>query len=408
MSSAPRIAVSTVALAIMVAPSTAQSPTGPVLRYEMDVATTSGLRAGMRGGMGGAMSMMMGSGSGDGVERSVSLRQGSTRTVTGQARADHFFLPAARLGKSVPLTGNRGGVGKEPELPGGAERPKGRVLLFWGCGAKAGPGQPLIIDFAKVSAGQMPAGMPTATIPEMRGVTSANSRALVSWPALDRPKPGSSLLGAHRIAGNLGPEIAFTLAQDYMDALSARTTALPDGSVSLRWTGLSTATGYAATAIGGMDRMERGGDIIWWTSANTRDFGAGMSGWLPPATVATLIARKTVMPPTQTSCQMSAEFKKAAGEMTITTLNAFGPEANFAYPPRPPGNASWNPEWTAKVRFRAETTLMSGVDMAGMADGGRDAPAPEPCKPKKKGGLGGMLGGALGGIMGGGASPNDC
>ena len=121
---------------------------GPVARYDMRVGTVTGAGA-LGRGMGGAMSMMMGGGSGDGVERSVSLRQGSTRTVTGQARADHFFLPAARLGKSVPLTGNRGGVGKEPELPGGAERPKGRVLLFWGCGAKAGPGQPLIIDFAR-------------------------------------------------------------------------------------------------------------------------------------------------------------------------------------------------------------------------------------------------------------------
>ena len=25
------------------------------------------------------------------------------------------------------------------------------LLLYWGCGAKAGPGQPVVIDFAKVA-----------------------------------------------------------------------------------------------------------------------------------------------------------------------------------------------------------------------------------------------------------------
>jgi hypothetical protein len=418
MRNVPRCTVIGAAIAAIVMPSTAQGPPSPVLRYEMDVSTKSGFGAGMRG-MAGAMSMMMdGGGGGDGVEHSVALVLGSTRTVSGTPRADHFFLPAVRLGKSVPLTGTRGGTSEPDSLPGGVERPKGRVLLFWGCGAKAGPGQPMILDFAKLGAGQMPAGLPTGTIPPSRGITSANSRTRVGWPALERPKPGSSLIGAHRIAGNLGPDISFSLAQDYMDALSARTAMLPDGSISLRWTGLPTATGYAATAIGGMDRMANGGgDIVWWTSSATRDFGNGLSGWLSPATVATLITRKQVMPPTQTSCQLPAEFKKAAGDIRITMLNAFGPEANFAYPPRPPGDAPWNPEWTAKVRFRAETTLMAGLDMPGMAESASedgdtstsDTSRQDRCKPKKKrGGLGGMLGGALGGVMGGGGAPAGC
>ena len=158
-------------------------------------------------------------------------------------------------------------------------------------------------------------------------------------------------------------------------------------------------------AVGGIEGMQRGGDVVFWTSAGTRDGDSSNNGWLSPAKVAGLIARKSVMPPSQTSCQMPAEFKRAAGEMMVTTLAAFGPEVNFAYPPRPPAPAPWKLEWTVKVRFRAETVLMSGLQMGeGVADSGRGGEGEVDCKPKKrKGGLGGMLGGALGGALGGGS-----
>ncbi len=43
-----------------------------------------------------------------------------------------------------------------PSEPEDYEPPKGRVLLFWGCGETARPGQPVEIDFAKMAAGQVP------------------------------------------------------------------------------------------------------------------------------------------------------------------------------------------------------------------------------------------------------------
>ena len=33
------------------------------------------------------------------------------------------------------------------------------MLIYWGCGEHVGAGQPTVIDFAKVAAGQMPPGM---------------------------------------------------------------------------------------------------------------------------------------------------------------------------------------------------------------------------------------------------------
>jgi hypothetical protein len=91
------------------------------------------------------------------------------------------------------------------------------------------------------------------------------------------------------------------------------------------------------------------------------------------------IAAKNVMPPTQTSCHIPAEAKAAAGGMTFGSMNAFGPEENFAFPPKPADpKAVWNIDWTAKVRFRAFASFMTG--MGGMTDGGETS---EP-RPKKK------------------------
>src|SRR3546814_19439284 len=61
----------------------------------------------------------------------------------------------------------------------GFERPKGRMLLFWGCGAKPGPGQPVVIDFSKLAAGQMPPNLFTSTIPRLREITAPISAATI-------------------------------------------------------------------------------------------------------------------------------------------------------------------------------------------------------------------------------------
>lgn len=388
------LSVTALAAALAAVPGSAQKTSGPKERYEMDVATMSGFAAmgGGKGGVGGAMSMMFGGGPDKAVAHQLLLRLGSDQTPGAPSpKGDHYFEPQAKLGKSVPLI--------SPERRDGSyttefERPKGRLLLYWGCGAKAGPGQPVVIDFAKVAAGQIPPGLFSSAVPVIREVSQSNSRSYVDWPNTKnakQPPRDSSLLGAHRIASNIGSDINFTLAQDYMAPLQASTAAQGDGSVMIRWNPVQNATGYVAWTIGGMDRGGSGGDIIWWTSSASREFGGGLWDWLPPATVAKLIPQKIVMPPSQTSCQIPAEVKKASGEMMIGNLNAFGPEANFAYPPKPAGNVPWNIDWTAKVRFRSHTMLMVGADfggMGGMDDTGGSSPAEKPKKKKCKGPLG--------------------
>lgn len=394
--------VSVAAIAAMLAavPGSAQKTSGPKERYEMDVATMSGfatMAGGGRGGLGGALGMAFGGDPSSRVAHQLLLRLGSDQAPTAPPpKGDHFFLPQAKMGKSVPLTFEQG---KEEPGTQTFERPKGRLLLYWGCGAKAGPGQPVVIDFAKVAAGQIPPNLFSSAVPVIREVSKSNSRSYVDWPNSKggkQPGSGSSLLGAHRVASNIGSDINFTLAQDYMQGLSASTAIQPDQSVMIRWNSVPSATGYVAWTIGGMGNGGGGrndmGDIIWWTSSASKEFGGGLWDWLPPSVVANLITRKIVMPPSQTSCQIPAEVKKASGEMMLGNLNAFGPEAHFSYPPKPAGNVPWNIDWTAKVRFRSYTMLMVGADFGGMSGGGSDGastPAGEPEKKKKcKGPLG--------------------
>ena len=60
-----------------------------------------------------------------------------------------------------------------------------------------------------------------------------------------------------------------------------------------------------------------------------------------------------------------------------------------ATPPKPAGNAVWNIDWTAKVRFRSHTMLMIGADFGGMSGGNAGESTPAPAKKKKcKGPLG--------------------
>lgn len=279
------VSVAAVAAMLAAVPGSAQKTTGPKERYEMDVATMSGFAAmagGGRGGLGGAMSMMFGGDPSSRVAYTLNLRLGSDQSPSAPPpKGDHYFEPQAKLGKSVPLIAPQRAEGSYTTE---FERPKGRLLLYWGCGAKAGPGQPVIIDFAKVAAGQVPPGLFSSAVPIIREVSQANSKSYVDWPNSKggkQPQAGSSLIGAHRINSNVGSDINFNLAQDYMPGLQASTAQQADGSVMIRWGALQPATGYVAWTIGGMDRGGGNGDMVWWTSSASKEFGGGLWDWLP-------------------------------------------------------------------------------------------------------------------------------
>lgn len=375
----------------------AQAAHPPKARYQMDVSTTSGFAA----GGGNPMRSMFGGGGGGGtVSHQLLLRLGSTLAPAGGGpRADHFMPAGMSLGPSVPLeTPTR--VVAPAQTPENFRRPKGRLLIFWGCGSHAGPGQPVTIDFAKVAQGQFPPGLFSTAVPVEGGPTAANSRTYADWPNSQGRRSlsgNSSLLGQHRVAGNYSPEIGFALDQDFMPAINARSSSLGGGATLLNWNAVPAATGYYAWMFGAKSMGRDDADMVWWTSASRQEFGGGLWDWLSPDTVARLVGQKVVMPPSQTSCTIPAEVKAAAGEFMMASLYAYGPERNFAFPPRPANpRLPWNPDWTAKVRYRATTSLLIGVpgmDGSDARDDGDDnGDRPRPQQKRCKPGLGSLFG----------------
>lgn len=378
-------------LAAAVAQSQSTATGGPV-RYAMDAATLSGM-AGMGGGGGGGFGAMMGMMSGRAPEaiKTLQLHHGAPTTAP-KPQADHFMPKAAGLGTSVRLLPPSRSTGSGEE---DFERPTGRLLLFWGCGARAPKGQPVVIDFAKVAKGQMPPGlmMSGVDLPEDWTIGVMNSRTYTWWPhgedSKNVPAKGS-LLGAHRITSTYAKEIGFNLAEDFMPPLQARTADVAGGASQLSWQGLEKATGYYAWAIGAKDGGRGGApsELVWWASSKQQAFGGPLWEWISPAGVRKLVAAGTVMPPAQRDCTIPAEVIKAGGEALMVSLQAYGPQADFAYPPRPADTRKpWNPEWIARVRFRSSTMLIPGMDAAmgaddGAAESGASAP---PVKRKCKG-----------------------
>ena len=76
--------------------------------------------------------------------------------------------------------------------------------------------------------------------------------------------------------------------------------------------------------------------------------------WLAPAEVTRLIREKVVMSPQTTDCTVPAEIVKKSGT-PMAMFVAYGPEANFGFPPRPQ-----DPQWYAKVRFKSTASTFLG------------------------------------------------
>ncbi len=324
----------------------------------MDVTTSSGFGAGMTAGAQPSMDqvMPMMNGGGGSVGHALDLRLASKTKPAAAPSADHFVPPAVRMGASLPLvTPVR--VETPPAGPANFQQPKGRMLIYWGCGEHAGAGQPTVVDYSKLAAGQVSPAM-KALAGGARIVSGPTSAAgFGRWPNDRDPRvlpPSSSLLGAHRIAGNYSPEIAFSLGQDYMPGLGLMDAgALPSGAARLRWTPAASATGYALAMFG----SNPAGEMIMWSSAKSA--AMPVLDYLAPAEVKRLVAVGAILPPGTSECLLPAEVA-AASPMGMVTMIGYGPEANFSDNPKAP-------KWTTKVRFKTTASLMRG--MRGMMGG---------------------------------------
>jgi hypothetical protein len=354
----------------------------------MDVATQSGMSAGSRPSMDQVMAMMHGGGGA--VAHTIDLRLASQQKPAGAPQADHFIPPALQMGASLPLITPV----REPAPPSSMpfQQPKGRMLIYWGCGEHVAGAQPLVVDFAKVASGQVPAAYKAmaATAQMVTGPHSAPGFG--RWPndRDSRPVPAAgSLLGAHQVKASYAPDIGFSLAagQDFMPGLALREAGtLPSGASRLQWTPAAPATGYALALFGGGEN----GDVIMWSSAKTARMA--LLDYIAPGEVKRLITAGAVLPPSESQCILPAEVA-AAVPMGMVTMIGYGPEVNFAEKPKAP-------KWVAKVRYKTTASVMRG--MSGMMGGDEAADEPQQRQqvqqpPKKKRGFG--LGDLINGVI---------
>lgn len=374
----------------------------PIATYWMDVSTTSGFGAGMMGGgrpnMSQVMAMM--NGGGGSVAHSLELRLSSREKPTGAPQAQHFIPAGLDMGASLPLVTPemlRTPETRESSEPTTYEKPKGRMLIYWGCGEHAAAGEPQVIDFAKMSEGEMPENLRALTkMAQMMGRMSAreptadNSPGFGEWPNQrdSRAVPAAgSLIGAHRVEANYAPPIDFSLSQgqDFMPGLGLHEAGtMPSGADNLMWQQAAQATGYALAMFG----QGRGGDIVIWTSAKSASLAPAFD-YLSPGEVKRLVASGAVLPPSTSQCTLPAEVASAVPQGMVMGIG-YGPEAYFSDSPRAP-------KWGVRVRYKSTAMLMRGMsgmmgDESGQAS---EQPQAQPQPQKRRGGL---LGGILSSI----------
>ncbi|HYG47049.1 MAG TPA: hypothetical protein VD846_03815 [Allosphingosinicella sp.] len=357
---------------------------GPAV-YWMSADTSSGLAA-------------MASGRSSHV-RTLTLQLGSPRRAAGAPQAEHLPPAGLQAGQSLPLLTPQ--AAPRPTVPaqpwGQMERPRGRMLIYWGCGERVRPGQPAVIDFASMAAGRMPPAFANMALKPMTPPSAATSATYGEWPnerSQARVPAGGSLLGEHVVRGNYSPEIRFSLGagQDFLAPVTLTSnSAGPSGAIPLVWRPVPGARAWFGSIMG----AAQNGDFVIWTSSETQ---AAMMAfdYVAEADIARLVQSRVLMPATADRCTVPAEVARAAPQ-SMLSLIAFGGESNFAQP-RPAGAArAWRPEWTVKLRAKSTHMGMLGMNMPGMGDDGDEEAGeaqerPRTKKEKLRRGLGKILG----------------
>jgi hypothetical protein len=393
----PTRAAAALAAALALPAGTALAQTKPpVAQFWMDVATNSMSIPGMGDMESGAGSMLGGffggtkmGGASPGQWLDTALY---TRLKPSGTEGSHAIPPTMSMGNSLPLIPVVAGPSGEGH-DGGAEKPKGKLLFYWGCGEQVRSGQPRVVDFSKSGPEEWARFMTGRFAPD-RGAKAVPGRSV--WPnERDRQRVpnGASLEGDHAVSGEGVPAgLRFSLreAYDFMPKIKMSTAGDAKASVTVSWQSINVAQGYFLSAMGA-----RGGEeMIIWSSSEQPDPGWGLMDYLVPAQVKKLIGEKVVLAPNVQTCTIPAGIFGGA-EGAMVRMIAYGPELNLAYPPRPANpKAPWDPEWAVRVRVKSTGMTVLGVDDQGKgrSSGRSQGESPQQGTP----GLGGVLRGIFG------------
>jgi hypothetical protein len=370
----------------------------PVAQGWIDLATfaSPGIPAGMAGmmsgGMGGGggspLSALMGGGRGDnqfgqtqfggaGSFVDVTLRTSRNPSL---AEATQSVPEASRLAPTLQLK-VLPQAKPVPERPDDAveepsEPPKGKIRLYWGCGAAVRPGQPKVLDFQTANLQQL-GEIFRGRRATQRGTHAAPGRPV--WPNLvdKRPVPADArFAGAHAFTGQGVPDsFKFTLppAQDLMPPIDLQQSQA-DGVTQLRWQAIPHARAYFIAAMGGQGDDGGGAEMTLWTSSELPDSGLGLVDYQTNKSVDQWLKDKVLLAPTTTNCDVpKGIFGEGERAGAMLRMIAYGTELNLAHPPRPADpKVQYEPEWALKVRVKSVATAMLGMPSMTM-DGGDDA-----------------------------------
>lgn len=347
----------------------------PASQAWIDVATFGGL--GMPGMGGGANPMAMlgsllgGGGGGNTFGQTQTMSPGRWVDVTLYTRDNPqlkeaqqsvpagFLSPALKLQSPIQSKGSApvpdDDTPSEPEY----ERPKGKMLLYWGCGDAVRAGQPRVVDFATAA----PADL--ARFFQARSATRRGTHAVVGrpvWPSPADPRAlpaQASLVGEHAFTGAGVPEgFRFRLGanQDLMPAIALKQKEV-GGATQLGWQALPTARAYFIAAMGARE----GNEMVIWTSSEQPDIGFGLMDYQTNAAVDRWLKEGVLLAPQTVRCAVPKGV--FSGEGAMVRMIAYGSELNLAHPPRPTDpREPWEPVWAAKVRVKSVTMAMLGME----------------------------------------------
>jgi hypothetical protein len=361
----------------------------PVTQYWVSVATQNMSIPGMpQEGMSGLQGMIIGKMAGVGPKKSLLLQLNSPRALPSGPEATHDIPPGLNMGNTLPLLipepAKPARSGEEPEQK--MEKPKVRMLFYWGCSEAVRPGQPKVLDTEKMSMPQFGKAMSGRTGSGQTPPSQRAGWAYAEWPnrkdRQDVPKSGL-LSGEHFVHGNYTPDIKFAVGERHDFMAPVEFTSVTGGltdSIAFQWKKIPTAIGYFAMAIG---HNEKTGETILWSSSDAPDPGYGLMSYLPPADVNRFIRDKVVMGPEVTRCSVPRGiFKEANG--TALQFIGYGDELNIAYPPKPKDpKIPHETIWTVKLRNKSTGMLPLGQEEMRGNKESRPKQEEQPAEPKR-------------------------
>ena len=387
-------------------PASSAPPAGPPTQVWIDVATHS--MAGMpdMGMMGGFANSMMGGAKGPQgypQSRNIPASMGKVldiamyNSLRPGVPAEQFVPAGLGVGKSLPLLPPVQGARTDESTSGKMEDVEVTIRQYWGCGATVRPGQPKVMT-ARMKNGTVQTNgslAPGLFVPD-RDIDANPSYAL--WPNQKNSKrvaDGSSMVGQHRITGDGVPaSLQFQLDRnaDFMPKIALGSTGELADSVQLQWQPVDRARAYFLHAVAMQDER----NFVMWSSADVAGAGMELINYLPGSNIEKWLKQKVLLAPTTTRCAVPQGIFKPTGTAAaegggIAALNmvAYGPETNVSWPEKPADpKQPWKPEWNVRVRTKATTTAMLGMDLSEMSsqpdtETGAQPPAEEESKSKK-------------------------